>query len=50
MRRKAFVYLVSCAVALSATVLGASAAQAADTLHTSKTTTVTDGGDSWGWD
>ncbi|MEV8627081.1 hypothetical protein [Streptomyces sp. NBC_01268] len=49
MRRKAFVYLVSCAVALSATVMSASAAQAADTLHTSKTS-VTDSGDSWGWD
>ncbi|MFI8517805.1 hypothetical protein ACIGEZ_08295 [Streptomyces sp. NPDC085481] len=49
MRRKAFVYLVSCAVAISASVMGASAAQAADTLHTSNAT-ATDGGDSWGWD
>ncbi|MET9434124.1 hypothetical protein [Streptomyces sp. NPDC006551] len=59
MRRKAFVYLISCAAAVTTTVLGAATAQAADSHPvtsaaqagtTAATGTNGDAGDSWGWD
>ncbi|MGW0468936.1 hypothetical protein ACWDX6_27300 [Streptomyces sp. NPDC003027] len=60
MRRKAFVYLISCAAAVTTTVLGAATAQAVDShpvtsaaqagTTTAATGTNGDAGDSWGWD
>lgn len=60
MRSKAFVYLISCAAAVTTTVLGATTAQAAQTHEVASvpaagTAAATpgpngDGGDSWGWD
>ncbi|MEV4944183.1 hypothetical protein [Streptomyces sp. NPDC053755] len=59
MRRKAFVYLISCAAAVTTTVLGTTTARAADTYpvtsaaQSGPTTAATgpnDDGDSWGWD